>query len=84
MRKTIIFGALAALLGFAAAAQASDDTRSMVSGSDQVTQERTTDGRDTDHDRNERRDHARDMRENHNDGRESHHQGREQNHQSRD
>lgn len=84
MRKTIIFGALAALLGFAAAAQASDDTRSMMSGSDQVTQERATDGRGSDHDRNEQRDYARDMRENHDDGRQSHHQGREQNHQSRD
>lgn len=82
MRKTIIFGALVALLGFAAAAQASDDTRSMMSGSDQMTQERATDGRDTD--RNERRDHARNERENHDDGRQSHHQGREQNHQSRD
>jgi hypothetical protein len=66
MRKTIIFGALAGLLGLAAAAQASDD-RSVTPGAAQATQERTTDGRDQDHDRVERRDRTRDMRENHDD-----------------
>lgn len=77
MRKTIIFGALAVLLGFAAAAQASDDIRSITSGSDQVTQGRATGERNSDHDRNERRGHARNERENHDQGRESHRQGRD-------
>ncbi|MDO8875299.1 MAG: hypothetical protein Q8M24_08445 [Pseudolabrys sp.] len=84
MRKTIIFGALAALLGLAAVAQASDDDRSFTTGAGQVAQERTTDGRDSDHDRYERREHARDMRENHDDDRDGHHRGRERHRRDRD
>ena len=56
MQKTIIFGALMALLGLAAVAQASDDDRS-VPQAGQVTQERTTDGRDSARDRDDRREH---------------------------
>jgi hypothetical protein len=84
MRKTIIFGALAALLGFAAAAQASDDDRSFTTGAGQVTQEHSTDGRYADHDRNERREHARNERDDHDEDREGHNQGRERHRQDRD
>lgn len=53
MRKAIIFGALAALLGLATVAQASDDDA--APGARQVAQERVSD-----HDRYERREHVRD------------------------
>lgn len=84
MRKTIIFGALAALLGLTAVAQASDDNRSAMRQADQVTQERSADGRSSDYDRYERRENARDMRENHDNDRDGHHQGRERHRQDRD
>ena len=85
MKKTIIFGALAALLGLAAVAQASDDDRSFGAGAGQMTQERTTDGRFSDHDRYERREHARDLREDRDDDdRDGHRQGRERHRQDRD
>jgi hypothetical protein len=84
MQKTIIFGALAALLGFAAAAQASDDDRSLTTGAGQVAQERMSDGRYADHDRYERREHARNERDNHDDDRNGHREGRERNRQDRD
>ncbi len=85
MKKTIIFGALAALLGLAAVAQASDDDRSYLPGAGQMTQERTTDGRVLDHDRYERREHTRDLREDRdNDDRDGHHQDREWHRRDRD
>ena len=84
MRKTIIFGALAALLGLAATAQASDDGRSFTMKAGQVAQERATDGSDSDHDRYERREHTRDMRENHDDDRNGHNEGRERHRRDRD
>ena len=84
MKKTIIFGALAALLGLAAVAQASDDDRSYLPGAGQMTQERTTDGY-ADHDRYERREHARDLREDRDeDDRDGHRQGRERHRRDRD
>lgn len=76
MQKTIIFGALMALLGLAAVAQASDDDRS-VPQAGQVTQERTTDGRDSARDRDDRREHAREAGEKHADDREDHNEARE-------
>jgi len=84
MRKTIILGALAALLGFAAAAQASDDDRALMPGAAQVAQERMSGGRYADHDRHERREHARNERDNHDDDHNGHHEGRERHRQDRD
>lgn len=63
MRKTIIFGALAALIGLATVAQASDDDRVAAPGARQVAQERGSNDRYRDHDRYERREHVRDMRD---------------------
>lgn len=83
MRKTIILGALAALLGFAAAAQASDDDRSFTTGAGQAAQERMSDDRYADHDRYERREHARNERDN-DDDRDGRHEGRERHRQNRD
>ncbi len=84
MRKTIIFGALAALLGLAAVAQASDDDRSFTTRTGQVAQDSATDGSDADHDRYERREHARDMRTNHDDDSDGDHQSRERHRRDRD
>lgn len=56
MRKAIIFGALAALLGLATVAQASNDDA--APGARQIAQERVSD-----HDRYERREQVRDMRD---------------------
>lgn len=84
MRKTIIFGALAALLGFMATAQASDNDRTFVPGAAQTAKERMTDGRYADHDRYERREHARDMREDHDDDRDDRYEGRERHRSDRD
>ncbi len=46
MRKTIIFGALAALLGLAAVAQANDQPQSGMRDGTQVTREAANDSRD--------------------------------------
>jgi hypothetical protein len=80
----MIFGALAALLGLAAVAQASGDDRSVMPPAGQVTQERTTDGRDSVHDRSERREHAREAGERHGDDREGRDEGRERERHDRD
>jgi hypothetical protein len=77
MRKTIIFGTLAALFGFAALAQASDRSRVNMGGDAQVTRAASNDSqgdrheRDTSADRSgERHD---DSGERH-DAREGHHE----------
>lgn len=70
MRKAIIFGALAALLGLATVAQASDDDAAPGARqvAQEVAQERVSGDRYRDHDRYERREHARDMRDHDDDG----------------
>ena len=45
MRKTIIFGAIAALFGLAAAAQANDQAKPAMQDGHQITQKADTDGR---------------------------------------
>lgn len=57
MRKTIIFGALAALLGFATAVQASDDSR--FTDGTQVARDAGVDRHDDRHDRDERSERSR-------------------------
>lgn len=84
MRKTIIFGALAALLGLAAVAQASDDDGRFMPGAGLVVQERMTDGRDSNHDRYEQREHARDMRGDHGNGDNDRYEDRERHRGGRD
>ena len=63
MRKTIILGALAALIGFAAVAQANDRPQSGMRDGTQVTGHATRDAakdsRDAKHDREARNEHAR-------------------------
>lgn len=59
MRKTIIFGALAALLGLAAVAQANDQPQSGPRDGTQVTPPTVKDSRDTNHDREARNEHSR-------------------------
>lgn len=65
MRKAIIFGALAALLGLATVAQASNDDAAPGARqvAQEVAQERISDGRSGDHDRYEQREQGRDMRD---------------------
>ena len=85
MRKAIIFGALAALLGLATVAQASNDDA--APGARQVAQERISDGRSGDHDRYERHEHVRDMRDHDDDGDDDGHdryEARERSHGDRD
>lgn len=45
MHKTIIFGAIAALIGLAAAAQANDQAKPTMQDGAQITQKADTDGR---------------------------------------
>lgn len=81
MRKAIIFGALAALVGLATVAQASDGERVAAPGARQVAQERAGD------DRFERREHVRDMRDHDDDGDDDGHEraeGREHSRGARD
>lgn len=69
MRKTIIFGALAALLGLVAVAQANDQPQSDLRGGIQITNRDTVqtrhevaeDSRDAKHDREARNEHAREQ-----------------------
>ena len=80
MRKTIIFGALAALVGFATVAQASNNDRVAASGTPQVAQERANDHGKRDHDRYAERKHKSDkgdksdLRDHDGDGRRDSHQ----------
>ena len=77
MRKTIIFGALAALAGFATVAQASNNDRVAAPGTPQVTQERASDHGKRDHDRYAERKHKTDktdLRDHDGDGRRDSHQ----------
>lgn len=76
MRKTIILGALAALLGLAAVAQANDQPQSGMQDGTQVTRQAAHDSRDAKHDRdarNERsRHHENEANENRNEAHEGH------------
>ena len=45
MRKTLVFGAMAALIGLVAAAQASDRTRATMRDEAHATHQQETDGR---------------------------------------
>ncbi|MCW5687649.1 MAG: hypothetical protein KIT76_03795 [Pseudolabrys sp.] len=77
MRKTIIFGALAALIGLGAVAQASDHGRVVASGARQVEQERMRHDGDRDRDHYVKREHKRDssdLRDFDGDGRRDSHQ----------
>jgi hypothetical protein len=60
MRKAIIFGALAAVIGLATAAQASDHGRVAASETRQLEQERTHHDGDRDRDHYAKREHKRD------------------------
>lgn len=77
MRKTIVFGALAALIGFATVAQASSSERVAASGAPQAAQERAGEHGKRDHDRYAERKHKRDnsdLRDFDGDGRRDSHQ----------
>ena len=54
MRKTIIFGTLAALFGLATLAQASDQSRADMRDDTQVTRAAANDSRDDRHERDAR------------------------------
>jgi len=79
MRKTIIFGAIAALFGLVAAAQASnDDAKSGMKGDSQITRKVETVGRGEMAEHKERAEaHERD-----DDAREHHKEARERDHKS--
>ncbi len=77
MRKTIIFGALAALVGFATVAQASNNERVAASDASQAIHERASDHGKRDHDRYAERKHKgdkSDLRDHDGDGRRDSHQ----------
>lgn len=67
MRKSIIFGALAALLGLAVAAQASGKDGSAMSDTNNATQQRTADSAVAAADRSEPRDGKQDVGKRHGD-----------------
>ena len=79
MRKTIIFGMLAALFGFAALAQASDPSRSETGEGIQVTRVPANDGNGDRHDRDTRSERSRERHDDYGDkrheAREGHHEG---------
>ena len=74
MRKTIIFGTLAALLGFATLAQASDHSRRYMRDGTQVTRAEANDSRYDRHERDGRRYRSH---ERHDESGERHHDARE-------
>ena len=74
MRKTIIFGALAALFGFAALAQASDRSRTETGEGTQVTRVAADDSKG---ERSERDTRADRSRERHDDPGDKRHEARE-------
>jgi len=80
MRKTIIFGALAALVGFGSVAQASNNDRVAASETRQVAQDRAGGHGKGDHERYAERKHKgdksdrSDMRDHDGDGRRDSHQ----------
>ena len=59
MRKTIIFGTLAALFGFAALAQASDRSRAEAGESSQITRVAANDSQGDRHERDTKADRSR-------------------------
>lgn len=77
MRKTMIFGALAALIGLGTVAQASNNDRVAASETPQVTQARAGDQGKHEHERYAERKHKRDnsdLRDHDGDGRRDSHQ----------
>ncbi len=78
MRKTIIFGTLAALFGFAALAQASDRSHTETSEGTQVTRVAADDSKG---ERPERGTRADQSRERHDDSGDKRHEAREGHHE---
>ncbi len=78
MRKTIIFGTLAALFGFAALAQASDRSPAETGEGTQVTRVAAN---DSESDRHERDKNAERSRERHDDSGDRRHEVREDHHE---
>lgn len=74
MRKTIIFGALAALLGLAAVAQASDHARTGTRDGGKIAHEVTKHDRDGKHEREARNERAH---ERHDESADERHEARE-------
>lgn len=74
MRKTIIFGTLAALFGFATLAQASDQSRADMRDGTQVTRAAADDSRGNEHERSARHERSR---ERHDESSEKRHHARE-------
>lgn len=79
MRKTIIFGTLVALFGFATLAQASDRTRTDMRDGTQVTRAAANDDRDDRHARDARNERSHERHDESGDKRHEARQGHDEN-----
>lgn len=84
MRKTIIFGTLGALFGFAALAQASDRSRPEIAGGTQVTRAAANDSRGDKHEHDPRNELSRGRHDDTGDKRHEAREGRHENEAAED